>query len=128
MAYQTDREKGISTIKPREPLSRTEQKMFSIILPQKEGILLSEIWKRFEALTGKKYSRTTIVTFLQRIEAKGYIRREKCGRVSTVFPLITQDEYLLGELTYFCEGVFGGDMGQMMSFMSENIERIIKLK
>ena len=89
MAYQTDREKRISTIKPIEPLSRTEQKVVSIILPQKEGILLSEIWKRFEALTGKKYSRTTIVTFLQRIEEKGYIRREKCGRVSTVFPLIT---------------------------------------
>lgn len=101
----------------RELLSRTAQKLFQIILNNQMGIMLSEVWKRFEDMAGKTYSRTTIETFLVRIEKKGYIERQKCGRESMVIPLITKEEYRLEEIASFCENVFDGDIEEMKRYI-----------
>lgn len=101
----------------RELLSRTEQKLFQIILNNQMGIMLTEVWKSFEDMTGKTYSRTTIVTFLVRIEKKGYIERQKYGRESMVVPLITKEEYRLKEIVSFCENVFDGNIEEMKQYI-----------
>lgn len=52
--------------------------------------LIEEINKRLN----KTYTRTTVATFLRRIEEKGYITHRRTGRYTYWAPIIKEEDYI----------------------------------
>lgn len=100
-----------------ERLSEKEQKLFFIILNNCEGVFFTDMHSMFEKKIGKKYARTTILTFLNRMEKKGYIRRERIGRTTKVIPLVSRETYIRSEIIGLCSDAFNGNVERMIELM-----------
>lgn len=72
-------------------------------LPNSELELMVIIWKAGRPLTRmeieqqlpeeRQLSKTTVLSFLSRLEEKGFLRTEKHGRNNYYFPLVKAEEY-----------------------------------
>ncbi|MBR4185902.1 MAG: BlaI/MecI/CopY family transcriptional regulator [Clostridia bacterium] len=63
----------------------------------------------------RKWKTATLLSFLSRLEKRGFIQAEKQGREYVYTPLVDRDAYL-GELTRdFFEGVHGGSIESLLS-------------
>lgn len=72
-------------------------------LPNSELELMVIIWKAGRPLTRmeiekqlpeeRQLSKTTVLSFLSRLEEKGFVRTEKQGRNNYYFPLIQAEDY-----------------------------------
>lgn len=73
-------------------------------LPNSELELMMILWKRKEPMTRveieeqlpkeRKLSKTTVLSFLARLEEKGFVRIEKQGRSNCYIPVVEEQEYL----------------------------------
>jgi predicted transcriptional regulator len=104
---------GMNEDVQKRDLSECEKRLMSVIWEyEHEGELCpirdltSEMGKRF----GTPYARTTVVTFLSRMEAKGYVKTRRKGRLSYVFSVINREEYLRTLFSKELELWFGGNL------------------
>lgn len=73
-------------------------------LPNSELELMMILWKRKEPMTRveieeqlpkeRKLSKTTVLSFLARLEEKGFVRIKKQGRSNCYIPVVEEQEYL----------------------------------
>jgi predicted transcriptional regulator len=66
----------------------------AVIWSNEGDIELSDLREICAERCGKCHARTTMVTFLSRMEEKGYIRRYRKGRYAYCSASVTQEEYL----------------------------------
>lgn len=82
---------------------------------------------------GKHYARTTVVTFLCRMETKGFVHTYRNGRVSYAMPTMTEKEYVEEYLKDQCDFLFDGNVAKMMAALlskdtpKEQIDKIRKM-
>ena len=90
-----------------ERLTNSEMEIMRVVWCNGGEIAETELRKELHTKKGEVYARTTLATFLMKIEQKQYIRKERRGRNSYVIALYTADAYVeqqLGELfTDFCQ-------------------------
>ena len=90
-------------------------------LPDAEFEIMKAIWQMEEPVTSsqlterlrttlprKDWKPQTILTMLTRLEQKGFLRSEKCGRARAYYVLIPQDDYLQIEAASFRRRFSGG--------------------
>ncbi len=85
-------------------LSRTEEKLMKLIWDHGEDISVHELTASIKSKYGIEYARTTVVTFLGRMNEKGYISTWRRGRTSYIHALVSLEEYrreLLSEVYEF---------------------------
>ena len=63
------------------------------------------------------WARSTTITTLHRMEAKGLVRCEQAGRGKAYVPLVERDRAVLAETKSFLDRVYQGSVGMMMSAM-----------
>ena len=63
------------------------------------------------------WARSTTVTTLSRMEAKGLVRREPASQGKPYIPLVERDQAALVETHSFLDRVYQGSVGLMMSAM-----------
>ena len=63
------------------------------------------------------WARSTTITTLRRMEAKGLIRSEKAARGTAYVPLVERSGAALAETRSFLDRVYRGSVGMMMSAM-----------
>ena len=63
------------------------------------------------------WARSTTVTTLGRMEAKGLVRREQANQGKPYVPLVERDQAALVETHSFLDRVYQGSVGLMMSAM-----------
>lgn len=63
------------------------------------------------------WARSTTITTLHRMEAKGLVRCEQAGRGTAYVPLVERDRAVLAETKSFLNRVYRGSVGMMMSAM-----------
>ena len=63
------------------------------------------------------WARSTTITTLHRMEAKGLVRCEQAGRGKAYVPLVERDRAVLAETRSFLDRVYQGSVGMMMSAM-----------
>ena len=63
------------------------------------------------------WARSTTVTTLSRMEAKGLVRRELASQGKPYIPLVERDQAALVETHSFLDRVYQGSVGLMMSAM-----------
>ena len=74
-------------------------------LPESELEIMMIIWRHggpvnrmeIEAGLEKKVAAPTVLSFLNRLEAKGFVRVEKIGKVNWYTPLVEEEAYLQRE-------------------------------
>ena len=65
------------------------------------------------------WARSTTITTLHRMEAKGLVRCEQAGRGTAYVPLVERDRAVLAETRSFLDRVYQGSVGMMMSAMAK---------
>lgn len=74
-------------------------------LPESELEIMMIIWRHdgpinrmeIEAQLGKQVAAPTVLSFLNRLESKGFVNVEKKGKVNWYTPLVEEDAYLQRE-------------------------------
>ncbi|MDY3280965.1 BlaI/MecI/CopY family transcriptional regulator [Dysosmobacter sp.] len=66
------------------------------------------------------WSKSTVITMLSRLEAKGAVRHEEGLRAKQYYPLIRREEAARAETESFLSRVYGGSLGLMMSAMVDS--------
>lgn len=78
------------------------------------------------------WARSTTITILHRMEAKGLVRCEQAGRGKAYVPLVERDQAAIAETKSFLDRVYQGSVGMMMSAMSRqeglSLEQIAQLR
>lgn len=103
--------------------------MGSVKLTSSEWNILNCLWERensprtvmqivaeLEQTVG--WARSTTITTLHRMEAKGLVRCERAGRGTAYIPLVERDQAVLAETRSFLDRVYRGSVGMMMSTMA----------
>ncbi|MDE6589148.1 MAG: BlaI/MecI/CopY family transcriptional regulator [Oscillospiraceae bacterium] len=65
------------------------------------------------------WARSTTITTLHRMEAKGLVRCEQAGRGKAYVPLVERNQAALVETRSFLDRVYQGSVGMMMSAMAK---------
>lgn len=68
------------------------------------------------------WARSTTITTLHRMEAKGLVRCEQSGRGKTYAPLVDREQAAVAETRSFLDRVYRGSVGMMMSAMAQRQE------
>ena len=75
------------------PLSTCEAIIMKAIWDKGEDISISELAEILRTRYGKDYKRTTIVTFILNLTAKGFARQYRAGRYAYVHAMKSEEEY-----------------------------------
>lgn len=75
------------------PLSTCETIIMKAIWDKGEDISISELTEILKTKYNKDYKRTTIVTFILNLSAKGFARQYRKGRYAYVHALKSEEEY-----------------------------------
>ena len=100
--------------------------MDSVKLTSSEWNILNLLWEEnprtvmqlsneLEKTVG--WARSTTITTLHRMEAKGLVRCGQAGRGKAYTPLVERDQAVLAETKSFLDRVYQGSVGMMMSAM-----------
>ena len=74
-----------------------------------------------QALRGRRaLAPSTIITFLSRLCARGFLRVERRGRMNLYTPLISRKDYLAGESRRLLDRLFGGSLSAFAVSLSES--------
>ena len=101
--------------------------MDDIKLTSSEWNILNCLWERnpqtvmqlageLEKTVG--WARSTTITVLHRMEAKGLVRCEQAGRGKAYVPLVERDQAAIAETRSFLDRVYQGSVGLMISAMA----------
>ena len=66
------------------------------------------------------WSKHTVITMLNRLEAKGAVRHEEGGRAKEYYPAVEKAGVALRETESLLDRIYGGSLGLMMSAMVES--------
>ncbi len=61
------------------------------------------------------WSKHTVITMLNRLEAKGAVRYEEAGRAKAYFPAVEREGVALNETESLLERVYGGSLGLLVN-------------
>ena len=100
--------------------------MDSVKLTSSEWNILNLLWEdsprtvmqlsnELEKTVG--WARSTTITTLHRMEAKGLVRCGQAGRGKAYIPLVERDQAVLAETKSFLDRVYQGSVDMMMSAM-----------
>ena len=106
-----------------------EKKMNHKTLPNSELELMMILWKAGKPLTRteieerlprkRKLSKTTVLSFLSRLEEKGFVRVEKEGRNNLYFPLVEEQDYLEQESGTILERLYGSSVKKFVASLCD---------
>lgn len=99
-------------------------------LPDAELEVMNAVWEcahpaaraDIEAELNREHpmAATTVLTLLQRLADKGFLRMEKQGRTNCYTPLIQKHDYLAAQSKRFVEKLCGGSMGAFAAALRDS--------
>ena len=94
-------------------------------LPNSELELMMILWKADKPMTRteieerlpkkRHLSKTTVLSFLSRLEEKGFVRVEKEGRSNCYSPLVKEEEYLQQESGSILKKLYGNSVKKFIA-------------
>lgn len=95
-------------------ISESEMEVMQLLWKTPRGLLFGQIQAALEELK-LGWKRTTILTYLVRLQEKGMIEAVKEGRGSRYFAKIQEEEYMAQQTTQFINRVYGGNTRSLVS-------------
>ncbi len=96
-------------------------------LPESELEIMMILWKHggamnrmeIEAQLAKKVAAPTVLSFLNRLETKGFVRVEKAGKQNWYTPLVGEEEYVRGESRNILKKLYRNSVRNFMAALYE---------
>lgn len=101
----------------QEPLGSLELAVLQYVIDH-HPITVREVAEHFAVASG--HARTTVLTVMQRLRDKGYLRRRQRGSVQEYRPTIKKSELLQGMVTQFVQGVLGGNVSPFFAYLTQS--------
>lgn len=99
-------------------------------LPDTEFEVMSAIWKNNPPVTTsmlmnqlgnlKGWKLQTLITLLNRLIDRGFLRTEKLGKERTYYPIVKEEDYLQFETSYFVERYHNNSICNLISTFCGN--------
>lgn len=99
-------------------------------LPETEFEVMSTVWKNKPPVTTttlmhqlgneKGWKLQTLITLLNRLTERGFLRSEKLGKERTYYPCVNQEDYIKYETTLFVERYHDNSLFQLVNAFSGN--------
>lgn len=116
-------------------ISSSEMILMKCIWDSKEELSIPQLMEIVRDQYGKEYKRTTIVTFLSRLQEKGYVQTCRKGKLSYVHAVCTEEKYKASMASKYTRLWFEGRPSSFLSALigeegitkeeSERIRRIL---
>jgi predicted transcriptional regulator len=100
-------------------ISGCETLIMKIVWDSESDISTPELIDALRIRYGKDYARTTVVTFLQRLAEKGFVKTYRKGRVAYVHPVKTEKDYMTKFLSEAEDFWFQGDSSHLMAALCD---------
>ena len=115
--------------RPHEPLGQVQLEVLRYVADH-HPIRVGEVAEHFAQTTGK--ARTTILTVMERLRAKGYLTRKRIRRTWHYSPRVPQDEVLNAEVGRFVDKILDGSLSPFITYLGDGRdltdEEFVKLK
>ena len=103
-------------------LSKAECEIYMLVLND-NGITMKELLDRFSKQRRMDYARTTVATFIDRLESKEYVTRIRKGRDSCVYCNVGYRDFLTENTKYFIDTFFSGNTEACIDFITKNMQK-----
>jgi len=103
--------------RPNEPLGHLELDVLQYV-GDHHPITVREVASYFAETTGQ--ARTTLLTVMERLRAKGYLTRRKSQGVHRYTPTIAKPELLRRLVGDFVDDVLGGSVSPFLAYLSKS--------
>ena len=98
-------------------------------LPDAEFDIMNEVWRMAPPVTTHMLMETigtekcwkvpSLITLMNRLIERGFLRSEKTGKERRYYPLVEKDEYLRYETQNFLERVHGGSVQSFITALGK---------
>ncbi|HLN33247.1 MAG TPA: BlaI/MecI/CopY family transcriptional regulator [Gemmataceae bacterium] len=102
---------------PKEPIGRVELDVLKYVADH-SPITVRDVAKHFAETSGQ--ARTTLLTVMERLRAKGYLVRRKVAGVHHYTPTIPKADLLLRLVRDFVDDVLGGAVSPFVAFLTQS--------
>jgi predicted transcriptional regulator len=102
--------------RPRETLGPLERNVLRYIADH-HPITVREAAAYFEQTSGQ--ARTTVLTVMTRLRAKGYLKRRKSGGVQRYVPTLSKVQLLRQFVGEFVDDVLNGSVSPFVAYLSQ---------
>lgn len=104
--------------RPRQPgLTENELEVMKILWAE-APLNVSEILNHLKRNPMPAY--TSLLTLVQIMEKKGYIKHQKIGKAFSYLPVLQQNKFLLSEVKRIAKRLFGGSPGHLVLNLVKN--------
>lgn len=115
-----------------QPSKATQEKTIDYLtrLPETEFEVMSVVWRNTPPVTTttlmnqlgnkKGWKLQTLVTLLNRLTERGFLRSEKLGKERTYYPNVKQEDYIQYETSLFVERYHDNSLFQLVNAFSGN--------
>jgi predicted transcriptional regulator len=105
------------TEQPTEPLGRLELEVLRYVTDHQPASV-REVATHFAETSGQ--ARTTLLTVMERLRAKGYLKRRKVASVHRYTPTVAQADLLRRMVGEFVDDVLGGSVSPFVAYLSRS--------
>ena len=120
--------------RPRQPgLTENELEVMQVLWAH-APLKISDILEQLQRNPKPAY--TSLLTLVQTMEKKGYIKHEKEGKAFAYLPILKKKKYLAGEVKRIVKRLFGGNASslvmnlveseQLSKYEIENLKQLLK--
>src|SRR3954470_21026797 len=102
---------------PTEPLGRLEFEVLRYVADHPPASV-REVATRFAETSGQ--ARTTLLTVMERLRAKGYLTRRKSSGVHRYVPTLSKSELLNQVVGDFVHDVLGGSVSPFVAYLTRS--------
>ena len=89
-------------------LSKTKLEIMELFWNNDKSFSFSEVMEYFSSEKGKEWKKQTLSTFLRELISEGFLKRGYKGRNAFYTPLITKEQYELGDVKDTVEKKYHG--------------------
>lgn len=105
------------TPQPRESLGRLELEVLHYVADHQPASV-REVATHFAETSGQ--ARTTLLTVMERLRAKGYLKRRKVAGVNLYTPTMAHADLLRRMVGDFVDDVLGGSVSPFVAYLSHS--------
>ena len=106
-----------------ERLTNVEELMMHCIWNYGDGMPFLQMGKELKEKYGKEYKRTSIRTYLFRLEEKGYIKVERQGRKAYIWKCIDKEDYKKEKAQNLLDQWFDGSAVELANALSDKVPK-----
>jgi BlaI family penicillinase repressor len=104
--------------RPRQPgLTENELEVMRVLW-EEAPLKISDILDSLQRTPKPAY--TSLLTLVQTMEKKGYIKHQKDGKAYIYLPVLQQNKFLISEVKRIAKRLFGGSPGKLVLNLVEN--------